>query len=396
MSTTRVYKKFGTWYFVEDTNERHAPRMVNGRLAPGRPKQKWHKLARVAEGEAALHAALARLHGRPAAADRGDMKALLAEHARVHFPTLTFGVKKEYERMYGVIGEEFAEFNAAEVEPGDVLDFLNLKFAEHRTARRAYKARLSTFFSWCALNTARTGVKSNPCSVITLAAAPKRRGRMNAAVYWAMREALPEIGRLFLELCYLTRQRPTEIRLLRESALRADRIRFEPTKTLRTSGDYVEIARSPWINAALERLRELRAVRVKARKVIPLDEQRDPFLLLSEDGMPFTKTGLNSVWRRAREKAAREVVAAGLASDGPASLDSAAATSGAEAAALLAVTTRDIRAFALSQMEKDGHTVQAIREAAVHTTTTMTEQYLNQHRERYSSAVLSLPPKPQG
>jgi hypothetical protein len=392
MTTTRVHAKHGAWFYVEDLAERKPARLVDGKLVPGRPKQKWHKLSRVVDGEAALHEALARFHGRPVEADRGDVKTLLAEHARVHFPTLTFGVRKEYERMYGVIGEEFAEFNAVEVEPGDVLEFLNLKFATRWTARRAYKARLSTFFSWCALNAGRTGVKANPCSVISLPGAPKRKGRMSAQVYWAMHAALPEVGRLFLELSYASRQRPTEIRLLRESALRANRVRFEPTKTLRTSGGYVEITRSPWINAMLERLRELRGERLKARKVIPLDEQRDPFLLVCEDGTPFTKSGLNTVWRRAREKAAKDADQV-MGEENLAHVVGKQQRRSTLACALLAVTTRDIRPFALSRMEQDGHTVEAIREAAVHTTTGMTEQYLNQHRERYSSAVLTPPPR---
>jgi len=42
---------------------------------------------------------------------------------------------------------------------------------------------------------------------------------MNAAVYWSLYDALSPMGQCFLELMYLTRQRPTEIRLLRESQI---------------------------------------------------------------------------------------------------------------------------------------------------------------------------------
>jgi integrase len=354
VTTTRVYPKGGSWYYVEDLAERN-PRT-------GRPRQKWHKLCRIDAGEAALHQALAELHGKPP--ERGDMRMLIAEFRKVHFSTLSLGVRKEYERMFDVIGTAFADFHAAEVEPGDVLDFLNNNFSEKRTARRAYKARLSTFFGWCVLNKARTGVVVNPCREIKLRQPPKRKGKMNAAVYWAMHDALPESGRLFLELTYLTRQRPTETRLLRESAVLVDRIRFVPSKTEASSGEQIETVRSPRIDKILARLRALRAERTKTRKVVPLNE--DPYLLVSEDGEPFTKSGLNSVWRRAR-------AAAGVGK----------------------VTTRDIRPYALSQMEEAGHPVEAIREAAAHTTTAQTDGYLNQHRERFSRIVLKAPRRPK-
>src|SRR4029077_7892011 len=123
-----------------------------------------------------------------------------------------------------VIGKAFADFDVDEVLPGDVLDFLNDNFASQPTARGHYKARLSTFFSWCVL---KDFVKVNPCREVKLKKPPKRKGRMSWLVYWKLYDALPEAGRLFLELTYLTRQRPTEIRTLRESWIQADRIRFE-------------------------------------------------------------------------------------------------------------------------------------------------------------------------
>lgn len=356
MKITRVTAKGGRYYYIEDLEERN-PRT-------GRPLQKWHPLSRVDEGEAELLAQLARFKGQPL--ERGNLPALLKAFLPVHVRGLTLGVRKEHERMYGVIGKAFADFDVAEVDPGDVLDFLQENFAEKLTARRAYKARLSTFFSWCVLNKARTGLQINPCREIRLPQPPRRRGHMNAAAWWKMHAALEPAGRAFLELTYYTRQRPTEIRLLRESQILADRIRFTPTKTARSSGEEVEVVRSPHIDRALEQLRALRAERLKRRKVVPIDEQRDPFLLVSEDGAPFTKSGLNSLWRRART-----------------------------AAELPRVTTRCIRPFALSQLEAAGEPVERIREAAAHTTTAQTDAYLNQHRERLSRAVLRPPKKPK-
>jgi len=354
---TRVTAKGGRFYYIEDLEARN-PRT-------GRPLQKWHPLTRIDEGEAALLVALATFKGQPL--ERGNMPALLTNFLQSHVRGLTLGVRKEHERMYGVIGKAFADFDVTEVEPGDVIDFLQENFADKLTARRAYKARLSTFFSWCVLNRSRTGLQINPCREIKIAQPPKRRGNMNAAAYWKMHAALEPAGRAFLELAFYTRQRPTEIRLLRESQILADRIRFDPTKTKNSSSEYVEVVRSPYIDRALEQLRALRAERLKRRKIVSIEESRDPHLLVSEDGTPFTKSGLNSLWRRARQ-----------------------------AAELPRVTTRCIRPFALAQLEAAGVPVEQIREAAAHTTTAQTDAYLNQHRERLSRAVLRPPKKPKG
>lgn len=348
----RVYPKGGSWYYSEDLEERGPT---------GRPKQQWHWLCRIDAGEAALHEALAAFHGKER--ERGNIKARIKAFSEVHFRTLSFGVRKEYERMFDVIGKAFADFDDGEVRPGDVVDFLNDNFAAHPTARRHYKARLSTFFGWCVL---KGFIPVNPCREVKLRQPPKRRGRMNAAVYWAMHDALPEPGKLFLELTFVTRQRPTEIRLLRESWIKSDRIRFEPSKTEHSSAEYIELARSPRINELLDAMRTLRAKNLRRRKVVSMKEQKDPYLLVSEDGKPYTKSGLNTLWRRARMKAGHPEV-----------------------------TTRDVRPFALSQMEKEGHPVEKIREAAAHTTTGQTEDYLNQHRERFSSVVLVPPPRPK-
>jgi hypothetical protein len=59
------------------------------------------------------------------------------------------------------------------------------------------------------------------------------------------------------------------------------------------------------------------------------------------------------------------------------------------------VTTRDIRPYALAQMEAAGEPVEKIREAAAHTTTAQTDNYLNQHRERFSRIVLKPPRRPK-
>jgi integrase len=351
VKTTRVYRKGNRWYYVADLEQRN-PRT-------GRPIQKWHALTRVDEGDAALLKKVAELIGETPKR-QGNMVAFISEFQAVHFKTLTFEVEKEYERMFGVIGKAFAEFDAHQIAPGDVVKFLNDNFADKHTTKGHYKARLSTFFSWCVLNQERTGVRINPCREIKLKSPPKSRGKMNAVVYWRIYDALSPMGQCFLELMYLTRQRPTEIRLLRESQIGPERIHFRPTKTEESSGEEVDVLITPEIQAALERARALRP----KRKIEDLAKHRDPFIIQARDGDKYTKNGIYEVWRDA-----------------------------CVAAKASGVTTRHVRPFALYEMERLGYDVREIQRAAAHASITTTEGYLDQHRDRLSDARLPLPPR---
>ena len=348
MNIKRVHIKHGRYYYVEALADRN-PRT-------GRPIKKWTQLTRVGDGEPALLKALAALLDPPKKRE-GNMKALLADFKSDHLPDLTPGVKKEYERMYAIVGEAFVEFDADKVNPSDVLTFLNNNFSEHRTARRHYKARISTFYSWCVVNKEKTGVTVNPCRELKLKAPTKRKAKMNAAAFWKINAALSPIGKCFEELMFLTTARPTEIRLLRESAIVDGVIKFTPSKTEDSSGATVDWPITPQISAVLDRARALQ--KVKALR------GGDAYVIQTADGTAFTKSGMNSLWRVARKKAGHPEV-----------------------------TTRDVRPFALTFAEKMlGHPLEDLRKAAAHTTTSTTEGYLDQYRQVISPVHMVLPEK---
>jgi hypothetical protein len=121
--------------------------------------------------------------------------------------------------------------------------------------------------------------------------------------------------------------RPTEIRLLRDSQISETGILFRPTKTNDASGAEVTWPFTPEIQAVLERA-------CKLNKLSALHSRL--FMLQSSDGSAYTKTGLKSLWRRARAKAQ-----------------------------VAGVTTRDnIRPFALTTAEQMRYNVDQLRKAA--------------------------------
>lgn len=346
MKITRVYPKNGRWYYAEDLEELGKN---------GRPKQKWHGLTRIDEGDAALTAKLAEILGEVKVED-GGMKAHLEEFKKVHLPTLSPLAQKEYERMYAVIGKAFARFDSPEVEAGDVEKFLT-NFANKPNTRGKYKARLSTFFSWCVRNS-HTGVKINPCREIRLSGPLKKRGKMTAAIFWAYHDALTELGKCVLTLCYLTRQRPKDIRLLRESNIGPEYIDFTPFKTIKSTGAEVRVRRTQDIDYWLDRARSLRP----KLRVSPID----PYIIQSRTGEAYSKNGFYELWRDAGDKNGHK-----------------------------GVTTLHIRPYALSAMEELGAEVRVIQKAAAHASITTTEGYLEQHRENLSDFRLPLPDRPK-
>lgn len=348
MKIPRVYEKHGAWYYLEDLAERSP--------TTGRPKQRWHKLCRIDAGQAALLEALKAFTDMPATT-QGNLPRHLQEYTRTALGHLSIDVRREYERMYTVVATAFEAFDLDQVTPGDVLEFLDEYFPGKHTTRGHYKARLSTFFSWAVL---RGHLAINPCREIKLRAAPKRKGRMTAPLFWKFHDALSPMGQCFLELLLLTRQRPTEIRLLRESAIGDTHIHFKPTKTEDSSGEEVQILITPEIRAVLERARALRP----RKKVELLDRKRDPYIIQTRDGGAYSKTGLYEVWRDAVQLIGDEA---------------------------RGVTTRDVRPFALGLMEKAGYDRREIQLSAAHASYSTTEGYLEQHRERISSAAITLP-----
>lgn len=324
-------------------------------------KQRWVALTRVEEGEAALLAKLAELRAR---ADQAAHQGNLPELVREFQASLALRpeVAKEYARIYSYVAKRFADFDVDQVRPRDVLDFL-AKWADKPTMRRAYKSRLSQFFAWCVL----TGyMQANPCREIRLPKLPRRRGRLDVGAFWKIHDALPAKWQCFLALMYLTGQRSTEVRLLRESAIGPERIRFEPTKTRGSSGEHVEVVITPEIRAELERARAIRdderRRREKRATVVALIQRGDELLFTGKKGRLYTRWALRCAWHEARKTAG-----------------------------LTGITSKDVRPFSLSAMEKAGYSLEAIRRAAAHTTTAMTEHYLNQHRERVSEARLQMP-----
>jgi integrase len=320
-------------------------------------KARWVPLCPVTDGEARALALAQQVIDFNMGRGSGDLTA----HMRVYLhailskreeaaPTDAARLKmhrarsKEIERVCNVIIEAFADFNVANVRAVDVATFVD-QWAGQRAAE-IYKARLSDFMGWCV----RKGYREdNPCREVKLESARPRKRYITDAEYHAIRKLLAPMVQCYVDLCYLLYQRTTEIRLLRWNQIAADGIFFQPTKTEDSSGARVLVPMTPEIQAVLDR----------AKAIGPVSSV---YVIHTQEGQPFTTTGIGSAWRRARAK------------------------SGVHDA-----TLKDLRAKALTDAERAGYKIEEISVGAAHTNVQQTQDYIKLKRTPTSRVTMRLP-----
>lgn len=299
----------------------------------------------------------AALSARLDAAPPSCMPIAIATFKREHLPGLAVTTQKEHARLLEKAAAEFAEFEVADVRPADVSTSVKQLYAGRATAARHYKARLSTFFRWAVERGLRA---DNPCREIWLKAPAPRDRYITDDELLDIRQALltgedgkptraGAIAQCFVDLCYLTAQRPTDIRKLLWSQVRADGIAFKPTKTAGSSGAKVVVPLTAAIQEVLERARTFGKV-------------RSIYVIHALDGSPYTMSGIRSAWVRACRRA--EVKNA---------------------------TIKDLRPKALTDAERAGYRIEELKTAAAHSSVTTTEGYLKTYREPVSRVELRLP-----
>lgn len=338
----RVYAKHGSYWFVDI-------------------ERRWHKLARVVDGEAKMYSALA---ARLEAVPPTRMPMAIATFKREYLPGLAVTTQKEHARLLDIAAGEFTEFDVADVRPADVSMSVKQLYGTKATAAHHYKARLSTFFRWAVERGLRA---DNPCREIWLKAPAQRDRYITDDELLDIRQALltgkdgkptraGAIAQCFVDLCYLTAQRPTDIRKLLWSQVRTDGIAFKPTKTAGSSGAKVVVPLTAAIQEVLERSRQFGTPAKNKAKV------KSIYVIHALDGSPYTMSGIRSAWVRACKRAD-----------------------------IKNATIKDLRPKALTDAERAGYRIEELKTAAAHSSVTTTEGYLKTFREPVSRVELKLP-----
>ena len=339
MKLKRVYQKHGAYYFVSTDG-------------------KWHRLCAIAEGESKLLRELAKRKD-AAAARPGSMSELVRKWWEREKAGYASSTQDDYELMFPKIELAFQDFDVAEVKPADVDDFVR-QWAEKPRQANKYRNLLSMLFKFaCAPLRLR---HDNPCDQVgALDPGPKRDRYITDAEFYAIRRAAMKgkdgrkvaAGDMIvcaIDLAYLTMQRMGDVRRLQWCDMDDAWLYFKPSKTRGTTGAKVKVPRTPEINVVLERAKHTGKV-------------KSPYFVIHNlKGKPYSKSGVETAWRRACERA--KVHDAHF---------------------------HDLRAKAQTDAKRRGYTLQQIQDGATHASVTTTEGYIKLREELESKIALPMP-----
>lgn len=336
-------------------------------MVDGKRTQKWHALTRVAEGLPALYAALHEL-----AAPREDtrMKPAVERWIKDALPGLSESEQKEQSRMATVIAETFIEYDATEVQAKDVFDFLQdwARDGKLRTAQR-YRNALNKFFKWAIIQGIRT---DNPVDPVSTPAPPPNMRHMTDEAFRLIRAKLlgnpghkaasGEMMQVYVDLLYLTGQSGNDVRLLRWAQVdeSAGVIRFARSKVAKKTAAQVDYPITPAIARVLARAKTL----MKGKALL------SPYVIHNLEGEPYSAHGVNTAWKRARERAFADHQ---------------------NMPEIKAYTLKDLRAKHATDAKARGYTTEQIGDGLAHADVGMTTTYLKKRMAKRASVELEIP-----
>lgn len=358
----RVYVRYGAYYFVP------AVPMMSQKT---RKLQAWIWLSRVADGKSAMLNALAGLIGGPKSIP-GSMPFLCNDFKAHKLGKYSNEVQEQYSQYLDVIAEEFEDFHAGEVTTKDFADFLHERFGDKPNTAQKYGGLARKLFKHAI---SRHGLRTdNPIDQLDLGDFETGRREVlptHAQVIeirqhglWSKPrtktgQRLPTAsGPMFaciIDMTYLLWARAIDIRMLREDQIEVGRIRIQASKTRKRSGKIVDFTITPQIQSVIDRARAIKA---------GYELKKDlGYLFCSQKGTPYTKSGLFSMWDRARERA-------GITES---------------------VWFKDLRALGATDALKAGEGKAEIQDRLAHTEAATTEIYLKEAVAVVSEIDLILP-----
>lgn len=363
----RVYLKHGAYRFYSAEPIR-CP--VTGKL------QKWHHLAYEHEGQDAIYAPLARLLG-DRKNEAGSMPHVCAEFKAKKLKKYGKETQAQYGQYLDTIADAFEDFQVAQVTTKSVAEFLRDRFGndgKHNTAQK-YAALMKKLFKYVI---SELGLRQdNPIDQLDLSDYETER-RLVLPTHEQVKlirehgmtskprkdtgKQLPNAsGPMFaciIDMTYLCWARAVDVRTLKESQIADGKIRFKPSKTVKSSGKAVDIVITPEIQAVIDRARKIKKeYKVHGQDLIT------PYLFPTQKGGAYTKSGLFSMWKRARQRA-------GITDD---------------------VQFRDLRALGATDAARTGEEKEAIRKRLVHTTSKTSEIYIKDVIPELSEIDMKLP-----
>lgn len=354
----RVYPKDGAWYWFPKTR-------VKGKPA-------WIWLCRIEDGEDKMLGRLSeeKKHAKEIEDGKGtgNLPAHVDSYIADKAPDIADSSRDEWKRQAENVKLAFKDWNVEQIDTAAVHDFLLGNWKDKLPTQRVMRAWLSGFFSWCIVP--KRLIKANPCKELKLKKPKARKVYIPDAEFMAIRSSLL-IGRdkkktatgdmmqCFIDLCYLTAQRSTDVRLLKWSSIEVDWeskkkisgvIHFEPSKTEDSSGVAVD-----WPIT-----QEILSVLTRAKKLQPICD----YVIRDKKGKPKSAAAVRDAWNDACDRAGLKETP---------------------------YTIKDIRGKAMTDGKKAGHSMEDLQIAGAHTNAATTAIYIKQREVPVSNVRLKMP-----
>lgn len=281
-----------------------------------RPSRRWTKLSQ--DKDEALRLWYSVEHG-----NSGLFGELIDRYLKL-LPTLSLSAStiREYRRQAEILREVFGHVRPDKIRPSHIGQYLDQH--PHKVSANREIALMSII---CGYGLRWDLMQINPCAGIKRHKEKRRTRYIDPAEFLALKR---HAGRLApaLDLAYLTAARKADLLALTRDNVREDGIRYRPTKT---PGVVITVVWSDWLRQTVGWLQE---------------DAQGPYLMQTRTGSGYTSSGLDSVWRRLRDRAGVQDC-----------------------------HWHDIRGTALTDVER-ARGVEAAKVLAGHSSVTMTEAYV--------------------
>ncbi|MYM25744.1 tyrosine-type recombinase/integrase [Duganella sp. FT135W] len=363
----RVYVKFGAYYFVP------AAPIIDPRK-PKEPVKAWIKLCRVDDGKSRMHTELGLVLGEPNLIE-GSMPHCIREFKRekIREPEYSKETVDAYGAKLDRLSAAFANFHATEPTTKDCADYIKAKYKGKANSAKKVASLMAKLFRFII---GEQGLRQdNPMDQLELAERTKISTTLPtheqfAAIRAAGLKATPRAdtgheadnlsGPTFaciIDMTYLLWQRAIDIRQLKDVQYDGF-IPTTPSKTKKTSGKAVEFKITPEVQEVIDRARAIK------RKHGVVSAYLFPALAGEHKGHPYSKSGLSSMWRRAKTRAGMD---------------------GAD------IQFRHLRALAATDAARRGVTIEEIQKRLVHTSAKTSKVYIKEAIPEVSSLDVTLP-----
>lgn len=360
----RVYKKDGAYRFQSPEKIRDPK---DGKL------KFWIRLAPLDAPISDVYSAYGKLLGEKKLVT-DSMPHLCSEFKANRLGKIGKETQMAYAHYLDVIAADFEDFSVQQVRTKDFADFLRNNYKSKPNTAQKITALAKKLFGYAI---SELGLRQdNPIYHIdnydyetarreflpthAQIAAIRQAGRFskpradNGKVHPT---ASGEMFSCIIDMTYLLWARAIDIRMLKMSQIGNGHIRIKPSKTKNTSGQAVDILITPEIQAVIDRSNE-----IKKEYGVKSD-----YLFPSQKGTPYVKSGLTSMWARARKRAAV---------DDP---------------SVMQVQFKDLRSLGATDARKAGEQKEEVRKRLTHTSIETTEIYLKESVAELSSIDLKLP-----